>query len=302
MIKAAIALVLGLVAAEEPPIEATAPTPKGEDIVVTGAASGEGLRGRVSAFVTTLSPVLVDGQYSRWNDPVCPAVRGIDPQLGAVVAAKIRVEAERADIEVAPAGCRPNIVVLFGNDGRRQMAEIARRQPATLDGTLPAERRRLLDSTAPVRWWYNLRTEGSSGEQPMPGGAGLLSQNFPIGFPQSRKGILDTYSSSFIDTKQRISIDNVVVLVDPAAMSGQTLNQLAAYVAMVSLARIGTPAGHDRLPSILGLFAADRARPRDLTAWDRAYLASLAATPANRTGRVQKLRLVSNMLETLGDE
>lgn len=270
-------------------------------IIVTGARpTRERLENRASAYVRAVSALPVSGQYARWNEPVCPVVIGVGARPAGVVADRIRAVAGASGAAVGKPGCKANVVVTFTGDARDLMARLVKKEPGLLRQAAAEDRRRITSGPGPVRWWYGTRTEGAEG-RPIAGASSalLLVQDFPTG---DEAGFLDSYHSSLIDTKLRVSMTGVSVVVDVPAATGVTLGALGAYVAFVALARVrmARDAGGD--PSILDLFAGPPGtdRPRDLTDWDRAYLAALYAVPVNRPARVQRARVVGDMAGALG--
>ena len=75
------------------------------------------------------------------------------------------------------------------------------------------------------------------------------------------------------------TFSRVFVVVDRTQLHGVTFGQLAAYVAMVGLARLKPDARLGDAPTILTLFSGEpQVAPRGLTDWDQAFLKSLYAT------------------------
>ncbi|MFX5776665.1 hypothetical protein ABTE06_20260, partial [Acinetobacter baumannii] len=73
--------------------------------------------------------------------------------------------AKLTGIRAASKSCAANIVVSFTSDGKGVVQQIAERSPTRLSELMSAERRQLLSSNAPIRWWYNVRTQNADGMQ-----------------------------------------------------------------------------------------------------------------------------------------
>lgn len=266
---------------------------------MTGVRPGaEPIRDKAFAYVRQVSARPVDGQYSRWHEPVCPKTIGLSDPHSAIVVQNIKRIATDAGAEVGRDACRPNIVITFTTGATGLMRTLSRKQPSPFAGVNPTDRKALIEGDYPVRWWYATLSEGADGHQITSASAALLNmQDFPT--PKSGK-FLDSYYSTLIGTKLHVNLSAVVVVVDVNAASGSTLNALSAYIAMVALAPIRLNADYSELPSILVLFPlTPSAARRGLSKWDQAYLSSVYKVPADRTARVQRSLIVGQMMKRL---
>ena len=125
----------GARAAEPPPEPA---------ITVTGTLTAETLRDRAATFVKRTLPPPVDGQYARWNVPVCPKVIGIaETYQHGVIDHMLRVIRDSGAAAGKP-GCKPNVVVTFSADAAALVRSVTARQPHALDESPAADRTALL--------------------------------------------------------------------------------------------------------------------------------------------------------------
>ena len=143
---------------------------------------------------------------------------------------------------------------------------------------------RFRQSDAPVRWWHvSLPVVGATGQRAirMPGdfepiyvpGEGLVNRG---------RAITDV-------------LNKVIVIVDAEQAGAVGGDQLAEYLAMISLAQVdpeGETGGYD---TILNLFAATAA-PSGLTAWDRSYLQGLYQSRPDRIDPSRQARAVTRIL------
>jgi hypothetical protein len=231
-------------------------------------------------------------QYARRNRPVCPRAIGIDPNYAQIVESKIRAIAKAADVRVEDGECSPNLFVLFTTDSNGLMTVLRKAKPGLFSSVNVRERPALYADPVPVRWWHSTALAGSDGNAAVGG--------------TSAQGIetinTKSFNSSLIDTKIVINLNGSVVVVDINKSNGYPLDSIAAYAAMVSFAEIKPEKSHDALPSILAMFGDGKSpseAPRDLTAFDYAYVSSLYEILPNRAGNVQKSQIANKMAEKL---
>lgn len=247
------------------------PDQKPTDIVVTAPARvPKELKKQTLNFVRTVSDTAEQRQFSRRDDPFCVKIVGIDLAYHGLIRKKIRETAKvaRAPKE-APEGCRPNIHVVFSNDGDALMAAFKRRYSATISAQPLRKIDELMQSKKPVRWWY--ATEGR------------------------RTGNV----SSLISTNFEIDLTSTVIIVDINQSNGYPLESVASYISMVAFAQInGATQEATSSTSILGMFNDTKPRIealRNLTIWDRAYLHALYSIAADRPIWQQRKRLSGAM-------
>jgi hypothetical protein len=300
-----ITLAMGVSAAcSETAFAAYAPPEPGKTenlISVTGQRqSREELRRQASAFVIGATSVPEEGQYARRTAPLCPVISGIDDRYGALVDAKIRAIASAVGAKLAPLGCRANLFVSFSKDSDSFINGLKKRQPALFSGLQPAAIKSLLANTAPIKWMHAKRGDGIDGDQT--DGRVTNFANQRIGSLSFGSATLNTYSASLIKTPLAVSITGTIVAIDIERSSGYTLDSIAAYTAMISLAQIRTDGDYSSYPSVLAMFSANKARdeaPSDLTEWDYAYMRALYKVQLNRTARVQRAKIAGEMLNQL---
>lgn len=249
------------------------------------------------AFVRKLSAVPASNQYARWKAPVCPKTIGIAAAADTVIVAKIRAVAEQVGAPLAKPGCRANLVVTFTDNAPALMRVLEKKHPKELGPLDAAEKEALLGDAMPVRWVYATRVEAADGHQ-----MNALSPaiNNVVDIPQSGDGgYLGTYYSSLISSKLRVNLTSVGVVVDTRLAEGRKLDAVAAYIAMVGLARIKAAETQTGLPTILQLFSGAADAPQDLTPWDLAYLTALYKVPVDRPAATQQAMIIGEMTKTL---
>ncbi len=270
-----------------------------EEIVVTGRHAGkQSIRRAAGLFGRKIEATPVDGQIARWNDPICPKVRGIDQRLQEFVTSRIRQIGREVGAPLAGERCRTNMLITFTPDAKGLVAAMERRSARTFSAATVEERAILRNSSAPVRWWYTTLLEGSDGRPLLDESPALISESAVL--PRNgRERYLSSPQSSLIDSKFRATIAGAAVLIDVNQASGYSLLSVADYAAFVALARVRSDIEVVSAPSIIALFTSGAPRTEALTKWDMAYLQALYKAPANRTASVQRRRIVDEMLNAL---
>lgn len=284
-----------------------AAAPAANDITVTGQRlTPDAVASAARVFVDNMLPVPVQGQYARWQAPICPRIIGVEDKIAERVSRRITTAAKAAAIAIAPVGCTPNLIVWFSPNARRDVAAILSKKPLSAEAVGADDRKRLLEAPMPVRWWHATQAGGSDGSGMNQNASATSNAQYlnsdgtatGVGGPQSSS--TSSYSSSLIDTHLSIGIIYAAAAVDIPLTTGYSLDSVADYVAMVTLAPTPLTVAAPAVPSILGLFAAP---PTDvqmqLSPWDTAYLNALSRMAANRKANRQRGQLVSGMTKAL---
>jgi hypothetical protein len=253
-----------------PALAQEAPEPEAGDssIVVTEDLERPTSRevNRQARDISDITSDIYDKPLARIEDRLCPGVIGLRQAAAELMIDRIRWNAERLDMWLADdAGCSPNLIIAFVEDGKAQIAELHENQPWLFQSMTLPERRALLEQDGPVRVWTTAQLRTRDG--------------MPI---QRRENLTDPpvvsmwMAHSKIYLTIREDITQVVVLFDRDAVRGKTVIQLADYATMRSFART-RPAegGAVALDTILTLFDADALPPDGLTEFDQAYLRSV---------------------------
>jgi hypothetical protein len=207
--------------------------------------------------------------------PVCVDVRGLALEDAAVIAERIRENAEALGVgaDRAP-DCVPTVRVAF-------MAPAA--GPATGWLTLESpqlahlpqdQRNRVLAESGPVRAWSKIAVRDADGRAFRPHLGDQRS------FPTF--SLFEPYSNS--DPIITTEITGAAVLIAREASHGFTLGQLADYATMRALIDIGAPEGEVAAPTILTLFTAPDP-PGGLTVFDKALVRELYDASRNAKPR-----------------
>lgn len=277
-------------------------------IVVTGERlTRQEARARAVGYVQGSGVASGNRPVARWLDPVCINVIGISERHAEVVEDRLNRIATAAGVRVSRGRCENNVAVIFTENAGEAVREIERRSARRLSEVTGAQRQRLVDGNAPIRWWYSTEqrahqggrqstnapsiaqgelTTDSTGTTSSPSGGGsVLPNNVPN---------LYQWNSSIISTQVARALTSATVIVDVSTMR-LPLEAVAAYVAMVAFAEIReddfTSPG-----SIMGLFEEGPNRPLALTDWDMAFLRVLYRIPLDREARRHRGILVRDLI------
>jgi HPt (histidine-containing phosphotransfer) domain-containing protein len=293
--KTFLSIALGLTALASTAAQAqTAPAaPDDQTITVTGQREVPAKVAR--KFVTSVSTSF-DGQLARYHDPVCPVIVGLPDQYGDMIAKRIQAVAAEAGANVpAKAKCEPNIIVIVAADADKLVTQLRRQLPGMFAGLPTKELRRALRE-GPVHVWNTIETQNEAGQTAKTGGIDGGVGGAPT---------LQVKSVSMINASTQQAVIQSVVVLDDDALIDKSINQIAEYIAMRTLAGARPPAdGGGGADTILALFDPAAIAPPGLTLVDRSYLEGVYHVRANGQGISQRgaiaERIRDNSLERSG--
>ena len=247
--------------------------PREPDIVVTGeveAGSVDAGEVRHQARAVTPRGGAINEPLARFQSPVCVGVWGLSGDSASFVIDRIYYNAEAAGIAVDDRpGCAANVIVAFVSDPEAEFARLVEARHPLVNGLTVDERNRLARVTGPALAWYLVTTRTATGEG-------------RSGHPP----VIDSTQTTRLTTATRRDMELAVVMIDSDRLADLDALALADYATMRALARTrpveqeGGSAG-----TVLALFDAPVGAPQSMTAFDRAYLASLYDGPANLPGQ-----------------
>jgi hypothetical protein len=275
--------------------------PSNDTIVVRGTRLDPAqARQRAVDFVKRTGVANGQQQVARWVIPVCVKVFGLStPQTARVEDLMLDIAYE-ANMPVAGPRCQPNVTVTFAPDAGQVVRHIYARKPRQLDGLSQSEREKLLNSSAPVRWWYATQMLDRDGVQSNNISAPWITAGEGTGAPVSLPtvdGVTATQqynSGSNVRTPTVRSLYGATVVVDAGKAGKAPIDAIGAYAAMVAFAEMNAEVPPP--DSILGLFQPDSIET-SLTDWDLAFLKSLYRMPLDRRSRIQRGHLVEALLD-----
>jgi hypothetical protein len=225
---------------------------------------------KATTFVYGIAAAPNYGDYPpRWYVPICPFLEGVLPEEGKYILERIWTTA-RATGGAWLGGrtrCQPNLRIYVTSQPKEFL-----RSSGLLRGAKSYQIERLIDQPGPVWVWHNTY-EFRNTAKVVEG-----SRNSTTGW----------------------GFGSVDVVVDRARLSGISQNQIADYIAMVSLTEVKPTPHLGDAQTILRLFdaAAAEAAPQGLSDWDREFLKFLyhpeksLATPRSLIARRMVFDLV----------
>ena len=271
-----------------------------EEVIVRGRRLSEiefDLRFYIREFLKEVAAPARARGYARWHRQVCIGVHNLENVRAQYIVDRISALALDVGLEPGEPGCRPQVNIIFSTDAKQLAASMVESDPRVfrpLAGLAGADRGLaalddFVDSEKAVRWWHvSLPVDSRTGMPAveMPDAPCLKGIHC---FPWIAKaGPSRLYSGIRDDLKY------VIVIVDGTRLSGTTWQQIADYLALVSLAQIDLNTDPQAFDSILNVFS-NPAAYSGLTDWDRNYVHALYDFPQERETRLQGNEIVSRI-------
>jgi len=262
---------------------------------VTVEGHRQRLERRVHDFVVEITSGGPDASLQRWTGPVCPLVAGLTAEQGEGVLRRVTQMASKAGAKLAPAHCEPNLVIVVTPDPPALIeAWRSRTQGKIFNGAAPMTVRHFIETSQPVRVWYN--TEVTSED-----GARLSSPSLlaPVSGTTDPVPVNNQADDTRLALPALTNFGSVILIVDARSLQHLKVGQLADYVGMVGLGRLDTHAHTTDAPTILNLFTStdQESLPAGLTEWDEAYLHALYHT--RMSSRMQRSEITRSLVHEL---
>lgn len=207
---------------------------------------------------------------ARFHGALCLGVAGVKKRHVTVFSDRILDNAEKAGIQLAGNGCRPNALVVFTSQSRDELREARKQYPELFANLGPSAFKTLINARDEAFAWQATRQLSAQGVPPA-----FDDEAFAV---NRVTGFFGRLSQTY-----RTDVFGAVVLIDRDATEGMTALQLADYTTLRLLAP--TAEIKDEIegapPTIMSLFRNTSDAPRQLTAFDVAYLDSVYAIQAN---------------------
>lgn len=213
----------------------------------------------------------VDGQVTRFHDPVCPVVLGFPAEYAQLIVSRIRAAATQAGAQVGEAKCADNIVILFAKDADAFVTELRTKRPRLFDGVDDADLKRAFRS-GPVHAWSITEIRNEDGQR----GSGDM---------------VSVRTASILRRSTQQVIAGAIIVIDQDAAVGKSLAQLGDYLAMRALAGALPPGNGAATDTILTLFGDGDSAPPGLTRVDKSYLKGLYTVDPLAEGTAAKARI-----------
>lgn len=263
-----------------------------ETVIVRGRRLSEielelELRDYIRDFIDEVAAPARSRGYARWQRGFCTGVHNLDATVAQYIIDRISSLAQELGVEPGEPGCSPQVNIVFVTNARETASLLVEREPrvfrpifgnAGMDLGLEALDE-FTQSEKAVRWWHV--------SMPVDARTGAPAVRFPGQPPPVilKTGVSRLYNGIRDDLRY------VIVIVDSSKLAGTTWQQLADYLAVVSLAQIDPWAEPTEFDTILNLFS-NPAAYSGLTDWDRSYLQALYTFDQERDARLQRSLIV----------
>jgi len=258
------------------PAHAGPPVPAGDPIIVRPPATGAERHEELRDFTRkVIRPPRMHHPVAKFLYPVCVTVLGLAPGDAAVIAERIRENAEMLGVGANRASdCVPTVRVAFMAPAAGPATGWLTAQSPQLAHLASYQRERVLAESGPVRAWNKVVVRDINGRAIEPQIGDQL--RFPT--------FAEVEQFSTTDPIVTTEITAAAVLIARDAADGFTLGQLADYATMRTLLGTGAPEGDPPAPTILTLFD-DPQAPAGLTDFDRALVRGLYDASRNAKPR-----------------
>jgi hypothetical protein len=282
------ALFLALIAlAEESPARQSAqvqeaPPQAGSQDAIVVRGRREPNKKDVRALASAITPAVSYYEpIARFRDPVCFGTAGLSRPILEEIGHRLAWDAHEAGIPLAGDKCTPNILIFFGEDGRKDLAQIRTHQSWIFGNLSTYEINRVINQPGPVHAWNVFEVQSSEGYKLQTNTQGVST--------------LYTQIASIIVLPIRHNMKFSAIMIDRSSLVGLSSTQIADYVAMRMLARTRPEGARDR-DTILKLFdPASRDLPSEMTSFDRGYLKSIY-TGADNQRSSAKIHLIAQQV------
>lgn len=268
-----------------------------ETVIVRGRRLSEielelELRDYIRDFIDEVAAPARSRGYARWQRGFCTGIHNLQATVAQYIVDRIAQLALELGIEPGEPGCVPQVNIVCVTNARETASLLVERDPrvfrpifgnAGMDLGLEALDE-FTQSEKAVRWWHV--------SMPVDARTGAPAVRFPGEDPPVilKTGVSRLYNGIRDDLRY------VIIIVDSSKLAGTTWQQLADYLAVVSLAQIDPWANPTQFDTILNLFS-NPAAYSGLTDWDRSYLQALYTFDQERDARLQRSLIVRRIAQ-----
>ncbi|MEM8825840.1 MAG: hypothetical protein AAGD40_02790 [Pseudomonadota bacterium] len=271
------------------------PATSDDEIIVTGRTP-EDARLHAETALQRMGVARGHRQAARWLDPVCPTVSGLREDHAELVKDWVLERAADVDVPAGQDDCKPNIKIVFVEDGLDLLQNMRSRHPRYFGQVTGGDRSDLLSTPAPVRCLYTTEHRGKSGDRMTRSNMLTLATggvDIPIGGGGGEGPMfLPNAGGTRIGAETQRVLLSATIIVDKNEAHGTPLKSVAEHAAFLAFAEM-RPADGAHPDSILGLF--DEVPVTTWTEMDRSFMKKLYAMPMAKKARHQRRMLVNAM-------
>jgi hypothetical protein len=281
-------ILLSAMLAGSPAAPQTTTAPTDQAIVVTGTKQ---TRKTVEQFVRDLTRTIWNGQISRFEHSVCPAVYGLAKPQADAVTDRMRAVAKNVGVVVEGSHCGPNVLLIVTSNKRALLEELERHRGEIFGGMPRRLVRDMERDRSPAAAWQ-LR------------GPPISASGMDLRWDARLGAWINntTDAASHISEASRPQFDGAVVVVERRALAGLTITQLADYAAIRALTG-ADPAnlGNSGAPTILHVLEVPMGgeTPITMTKWDLAFLKGFYDVHRNMRANAQRSEITDSMTGTI---
>jgi hypothetical protein len=274
-----------------------------DEVIVRGRRMSEiesDLRIYIDKFLKQVAKPSNGRGYARWNRSVCVGVHNLEATAAHYVVDRISLQAIDLGLEPGEPGCTPQVNIIFATNAKETASFMVKSEPRMfrpMGGFAGADLGRaaldeFVKSERPVRWWHvSLPISAHNGGLAIEVPAGRLCSEAYCPPQVTVEGPSRIHNGT-IDV-----LFDVIIIVDATKLTGTTWQQLADYLAVVSLAQINPKTNPAEFDSILNLFS-NPAAYSGLTDWDRSYLKAIYTFDQERVTALQHNEIVSRIADS----
>jgi hypothetical protein len=260
-------------------------------------AQRDRLKHDVDTFVSNTIVTHDDAAFEHWNSEVCPLVAGLNEEQGEFILARLSQAIKIAGAPLGAEKCNPNFFVVFSKDPVPGLTRLLNHHDAkAFDSETEAQLKQFVETTRPVRVWYNVgktRVEGvtivSAILDPSSGAARHFSA--PQGLDPVYNRVSPQFSSRVNESPVARDILSAIVVIDFTQVRTLNFGQISDYVGMIGLAHIDPDKDFASAPTILNVFKdSDESRPTEMTVWDKALLHALYHAPQRNKMQLSEMQ------------
>jgi len=225
-----------------------------------------------------IRPPRLNQPVAKFAFPVCVTVLGLAPDDAAVIAERIRANAEALGVGAdRKPDCTPTVRVAFMAPAAGPPESWLTAESPQLAHLVSYQRERVLAEAGPVRAWNRIVVRNAEG-QPLHYADPQAVLDRGVALPPLLEPL------SVTDPVVSTEITGAAVMIEREAAHGFTLGQLADYATMRALLGTGAVEAGTPVRTILTLFN-DDSPPAELTDYDRALVRELYDASRNAKPR-----------------
>jgi hypothetical protein len=251
----------------------------------------------IGDFVDSHSAISRQNKIARWEDPVCPAVRGLPANFIKFITKRIRDLAASVGAPVDPnESCKSNLDVVFTTAPQELLNTIREKQPVMLGYfSASSQADEMAKVTHDIQSWHATQTVDLHGTK-------VIDTRIIAGAGNALAAAAGSSTGLRIGNGLRSTYFNGTVVANPNKLVEYEIGTLADHIAMLALAQPAKLGACEELPSILDTTnsACRKDAPvKALTKADTGYLRGLYKIDSGASLRSQKDTIAFHVKESL---